>query len=138
LHTGQNTVLVRNLGALCRGSRAFVWIDMESPQLLCKGTRAVKTNLKRQFQPKFLWLTSQQYLAKIQLELIAQWPKYCQNTVLMQTLGTQCMSHAYYCNSQSSSGCAVTLIVTAPVFLAGADPAERAPSLTGALASTSA
>ncbi|KAJ7939844.1 hypothetical protein B0H13DRAFT_1850048 [Mycena leptocephala] len=50
-----------------------VWIDMESPELVFKSTRAAKINLKRQFEPKFRWLSSQQDPVKIQLEMIAQW-----------------------------------------------------------------
>jgi hypothetical protein len=35
-----------------------------------KSTRAAKMNLKRQFEPKFHWLSSQQDPVKIQLEMI--------------------------------------------------------------------
>jgi hypothetical protein len=44
---------------------------MQSPQLLFKSTRAVKTSLKRQVKPKFPWLSSQQDPVKIRLEMIA-------------------------------------------------------------------
>jgi hypothetical protein len=56
---------------------AFVWIGMESPELCFKSTRATKINLKRQSEPEFRWLSSQHNPVKIQLEMIAQWPKYC-------------------------------------------------------------
>jgi hypothetical protein len=47
-----------------------------SPELLLKRTRTVKINLKRQSEPEFGWLSSQQDPVKIQLEMVAQWSKY--------------------------------------------------------------
>jgi hypothetical protein len=53
---------------------------MESPEFLFKSTRAIKTNLKRQSEPEFGWLSSRHDLVKIRLEMIAQWAKYCFDT----------------------------------------------------------
>jgi hypothetical protein len=44
---------------------------MGSPELLFKSTRAVTTNLKRQSEPEFGWLSSQYDPIKIRLEMIA-------------------------------------------------------------------